>query len=293
MSDAPIDAPPLVYGGFIQNIASAFDGALAEIEAEYNFDLGPEFEIALCRVLRRVLPQRFGVCRGFVVNRRGETAGDDIIIYERMRFPTARLLCEDLSRKEKIPIEATLAYIEAKHTLEINGDSQVSLTHALEQVAKVKALCAHRPAVPLNEIADSVVLGSALTVTAAWGWPTNRNPLYTAIMSRHVRINKGDDHVTDPKVIKVKLEARSEMPDSSPDLIVAGRSNVVVPNFSEGSNRGISVSPFLLIPGGGLVACIGESVAFGLAIATLLWALDYIRLGPMPWQSMFENAIKR
>src|SRR6266498_5826443 len=142
----------LLYGDFVRNMARRFDEALSEIESTYNFELGDEFEIAICNTLRRILPHRFGICRGYVVNRDGEVAGDDIIIYERIRFPTARLLGEDYSRKEKVPIEAVFAYIEAKHTLQLVGDGGSSLLNALRQAGAVKALCEQRQPVPLTQI---------------------------------------------------------------------------------------------------------------------------------------------
>jgi hypothetical protein len=85
----------LMYDGFIKKIATAFEGALAEIDAGFNFDYGPEFEIVMCKTLRRILPQKFGVCRGYLVNQKGTTKGDDIIIYEKI--PTSIhsvLVCE-------------------------------------------------------------------------------------------------------------------------------------------------------------------------------------------------------
>src|SRR5580692_9222880 len=101
------------YDGFVKNLAARFDEALNEIAAVYNFDFGNEFEVAICKVLRRAIPHRYGICRGFVVNAEGQAAGDDIIIYDRIRFPTLRALGqEDYSLKEKIPIEAVYAYIE-------------------------------------------------------------------------------------------------------------------------------------------------------------------------------------
>ena len=56
-------------------------------------------------MLRIFLPSKYGVCRGFVVNRHGDKAGDDIIIYDQEKFPTLRLLPkDDFSLKEEIPI---------------------------------------------------------------------------------------------------------------------------------------------------------------------------------------------
>src|SRR5581483_5839792 len=103
--------PGTLYKGYVANVARRFDEALSQIAANHNLELGGEFEIALCRTLRNALPHRYGVCRGFVVNAEGDAAGDDIIIYDRARFPTLRALGdEDFSRLENIPIEAVYAY---------------------------------------------------------------------------------------------------------------------------------------------------------------------------------------
>ena len=108
----------MFYDGYLQTVATRFDAFFREISAEYNFDNGPEFEIALCKALRVVLPSRFGVCRGFVTTAGGDAVGDDIIIFHRERFGTLRLLEQDtFAQKEKIPLETVCAYIEAKHTL--------------------------------------------------------------------------------------------------------------------------------------------------------------------------------
>jgi hypothetical protein len=81
---------------------------LKRIETEHNFEYGAEFEIALCEVLRQVLPSRVGVCRGYVVSEDGTKAGDDIILFDAARFPTLRLLGESLALKEQVPVEASL-----------------------------------------------------------------------------------------------------------------------------------------------------------------------------------------
>ena len=49
-------------------------------------------------------------------------ARDDIIIYERNRFPLLRLINEsDFCRKQQVPVESVYAYIEAKHSLTLEG----------------------------------------------------------------------------------------------------------------------------------------------------------------------------
>ena len=95
-----------MYGDWLSSVTRQFQDAFGRIEAEYNFDLGPEFEIAICNVLRGLLPRRYGVCRGFVVAKDGTTAGDDIIVFEADRYPVLRSLGEDLSRKQKVPADS-------------------------------------------------------------------------------------------------------------------------------------------------------------------------------------------
>lgn len=45
-----------VYNGIVENIAQAFERELGDIKAVYNFDLGDEFEISVCKFLRRFYP---------------------------------------------------------------------------------------------------------------------------------------------------------------------------------------------------------------------------------------------
>jgi len=106
------------YSDYVKTLSDRFQSNLNTIEAEHGFDYGPEFEVAICKTLRSALPDRYGIARGFVVNAQSVKAGDDIVIFERSRFPTLRLHDrDDYSRKEYIPIEAAYCYIEAKHTL--------------------------------------------------------------------------------------------------------------------------------------------------------------------------------
>lgn len=61
------------YGDYLDNITHRCASLLGDISAGYNFDYGVEFEIALCHLLRAVLPSKYGICRGFVVSFDGAT----------------------------------------------------------------------------------------------------------------------------------------------------------------------------------------------------------------------------
>src|SRR5690606_9041015 len=129
-----------LYDGLIVRLAEKFTRRIEEIESDFNFELGDEFEFAICDILQNMLPDKFGVARGFVVNKNGEKKGDDIIIYDRNRFPTLRFHDKNqFHRLENIPIEAVYAYIEAKHSIEYNSsDKKNTFFKAFKQSSEAK-----------------------------------------------------------------------------------------------------------------------------------------------------------
>jgi len=48
-----------MYNDYVSNISKQFTSELDKISAFYNFDLGDEFEIAICKLLRKFLPQKY------------------------------------------------------------------------------------------------------------------------------------------------------------------------------------------------------------------------------------------
>ena len=114
-----------------------------------NLEYGVAFEIVLCDTLSNTLPDRFGVCRGYVVTEHNESTGDDIVIFDRGSFPTlAMRRRDDWAGKEFVPAEAVYSYIEAKHTLHLTGDDGQSLSHACGQVQRVKQTASKRAPLP-------------------------------------------------------------------------------------------------------------------------------------------------
>lgn len=131
-----------VYGGYIERLAKKVEARLQAIEAICTY-LGNEFELALCALLEDVLPAKYGVCRGFVVAADGRTAGDDLIIYDKMASPTLRSsLGRQFPGKGQIPVDAVYACIECKHAI---SNSDV-LEKAIGQAEAVKKLLS--PIVP-------------------------------------------------------------------------------------------------------------------------------------------------
>jgi hypothetical protein len=280
---------PLLYNNYVRDVSDRFEQALARIKTEHNFEYGSEFEIAICKTLRAVLPQKFGICRGYVVSALGEKAGDDIIIYDRMRFPTLRALESDnFASKEQVPIEAVYAYIEAKHSICIEGDGGTSFQKALTQVGQVKILCDRRQSVPLcefdlNEKKDGPPVG----------WPEIRNPAYGIIISRHVRLKEGGAILDDPEEILRHFVAAKVMTLLPPDFCVFGKSNMFIPVVPGGREDGGTVmpSPFFQSAISSMNASIVDGVGFGAGLSLLLWALDWIHLGKMPWPAMLEDCV--
>ena len=265
----------MLYDGWLGKIAKRFQEEFDRIEAVYNFDPGPEFEIAICEVLRKLLPQRFGICRGFVIGRDGRKAGDDIIIFDANRFPTIRGLL-GLARKEGVPAEAVLAYIEAKHTLYAVGEEktkQQSLVKASRQVESVKTIPRER-----NTFTPSYKdIASRKWMHRSSEGLDHCNPFYGAVWARTLVGTAADVYRQLPEIGRA----------SGPDVIVAG-STIVLPGVSK---DGFSdLRPFL---GGDATLGVSESVPnpFGIALAHLIWAIEQIQLGDLPWPEMIIEAL--
>ena len=286
--------PSLMYGGFVETLALRFEQELQRISAEFNFDLGDEFEIACCSVLRSALPERFGVCRGFVVNRMGEAFGDDIIIFDRMMFPLLRANGQpDFGRKERVPIEAVYAYIECKHTIYLGeSDCASSLKRASNQVAKVKECCSKRNKMAYAQTDPYVHRTSEAGVGPRW-MPRVRNPPFGMVFSRRVAL-EGERHpCNDSAAIHNALLTGNELENSQflVDVIIAGPHNTM--NASYIGDDGRHQHCLFMIPEERCSFSVFHVpyLAFGIGIAHLLAALDWIRLGCMPLEFVLSEAL--
>src|SRR5262249_12604964 len=102
----------MLYRGYLQDLATAFRRRFEQMSTAFNFEHGNGFEVALCRVLRDIFAQKYGICRVFVVPADANSAGDDIIIYDRYRFPKLRIFPQkSYELRQNIPVEAVYAYI--------------------------------------------------------------------------------------------------------------------------------------------------------------------------------------
>lgn len=276
-----------LYDNYISRLSDIFRAELNTIKAVYNFDYGNEFEIAICRVLRKILPMNFGICRGFAVASDGTKAGDDIIIYDSSRFPTLGLRdYNDFSRKEYIPIEAIYAYIEAKYTLDFSENQNGNLDKALKQVNDVKEICNKRVAVELNHF-DNLVLPK---VNAAWDYPPIKNKSWGAIFCSRIRYQ--GEIITDPKEIQGFVSNNQFKAFNRPDLMIFGSDLVSIPVFPNQPTKGKdTMSYFFLNEKTGYKTPIVKNLAEGIGLCQLLGALNRIKLGEIEWNKIVLDGI--
>jgi hypothetical protein len=277
-----------LYGDFISNLHKRFSRKLEQIEAEHNFELGNEFEVAVCQILRDFLPGKYGVCRGFVVSRDGQKAGDDIIIYDQERFPTLRQLEKnDFSRLEIVPIEAVYVYIEAKHTLNFCEEAKkCTLVKAMAQVRAVKAQILRREKVSLNSI-DPYLNIWDIEMQTDHSNPTYRNPPMTIILSRFVSVD--GKRTYDAQTIENELIKNPINPDLyCPDLIVAGSSVFAASGIK--TKNGYK-GQLIYAPSQNSVYYTKkmDELTFGIFLSRIAYAVDWIRLGRMPWAEIIND----
>ncbi|OHB67087.1 MAG: hypothetical protein A2Y76_15505 [Planctomycetes bacterium RBG_13_60_9] len=264
------------------------------MRAEHNFELGAEFEVILCKLLRRLLPRQYGVCRGYLTNSKGEVAGDDIVIFNQARFPTIALRGDDdYSRKEYIPIEAACCYVEAKYTLNVRGDDGQSLTKALSQVGCAKQLCTQREQVPLSALSPYHNV-EGLAASMPEGWPEQRNPLFTAIIASAVRERKGATEPLSAVEARDIIVGSFKTDQNSQDLCVLGERLIGIPAVPLANGGRKVMSPFQVhgktAP---MLVALNEDNAFALGLVHLLWALDWIQLGKIPWSDIVRDTLER
>lgn len=276
-----------MYSGFVRTLSERVKLNLGTIEIGHNFDYGPEFEIVMCEALRSVLPDRFGVNRGYLVAEDGARAGDDIVVSARERFPTLALRGHDnFARKEFVPIEAAYCYVEAKHSIVLEGDGPQSLRFACGQVSAAKKLCTRRKAVGPEQIAPYLTVASALVAKTPPGFPTLLNPMFGVVFARHVRRTKDSAPIDDPKEIVALLEGEQIKVEAPADIVVLGENVVIYPAIA-----GRVLSPFFIDGQSTSHTCIVDGVAFGLAFASIMFAIDWIQLGVLPWPKIIVDGL--
>lgn len=286
-----------LYDDFIIRLSEKFTRRLEDIEKDFNFELGDEFEFAICDILQNLLPDNFGVTRGFVVNKDGSKKGDDIIIYDRNRFPTLRFHEKgQFYRLENIPIEAVYAYIEAKHTIEYKyQDKDCSFSKAFKQASEAKELISQRESsdiLSFNPYFKSIpFVNNKLKPSSL---PNINNPAFSCVIARNFKYvgeknQKIDINSLDFLINNIKIPKQRVIPD----LIVLNKDIVFYPrlyengSFKEGvlfNHNAENLSYQILIR---------PNIAYGIFLSHLLYAIDWIKLGKMPWDLIHFDATKQ
>lgn len=276
-----IDKAP--YNDWLCQLAQRFQSKFNDIRTVHNFDYGDEFEIALCEVLSGILPRRASVCRGFIVAQDGTLAGDDIIIFDSARFPALRAIGEDLSRKEQVPAEAVLAYIEAKHTLHVYGTSGQSLEKATAQTAAVKLLT--RTPLEHRHMIPGLDLGAQGKPPATY--PKIKNPWYTAIWSRNSVWPEGQRSILPQTLNGTESCLR-------PDFIATDEGcllPVLLKHESGTTMPRMEIRPFLCEETTHVWTDL-KGISLGLAAVHLLSAIEWIVLSEVPWDRMMTSCLR-
>lgn len=210
--------------------------------------------------------------------------GDDIIIYDQERMPTLRLLENgQYQQKQEIPLEAVYAYFEAKYTLYLDNKGGQTLTKALSQIEKIKQLSRK----PTASTQIDPYTNIQLIQNNQEYWPKFRNPIYTGIFARNIRINnKSTDEVGSFEVLSLLMQVYNYNAINLPDLIIAGRNIVCLPDV-----EGQMESPFHIKDSSRLTPIKSDCNAVGVGLSALSWAIDWIKLGIIYWPSIIASGL--
>lgn len=255
------------YGGYIERLSRKVEARLTDIEAIFNFDLGAEFEVAMCALLEDILPAKFGVCRGFVITEDGRSAGDDLIIYDKLSCPMLRAnISRQYSIKEQIPVEAVYAYIECKHSI---SESSV-VEKAILQTKKVKELILSRRSRANPEYENNGPIYNGKIRDWPRSYPPIQNQPFCAIFAK----------TFDPIV-----PIESQHQPLNPDLLVLGPNYIATQSVVLGPDgvKGALFYDDKYWSGLRIESTTGN--AFGIGLVTLLQALSWIKLEPIDWSN--------
>jgi hypothetical protein len=277
-----------MYSNFLAHISNEATKAFDAILANHNFDNGTEFEVALCKLLQLILPKKYSICRGYVVTADDQKAGDDVIIYNSDNFPKVRIIDDDFAIKQYIPIESVYAYIEAKHTLWIDGKNE-NLTKALQQVSDVKKLTREKRT--LDTFPGGIRLSEgnnvSIKITAAKNWPEYRNPMFGCIISRYLKSSK-QDNIDDKYFLECIKSIHHDMQYAT-DLVIGGENWIGLPTIGDEKNQTID-SPFHL-PEQSQRVWFNKKNSFGVGICNIIRALNYIELTEINYSRLMAHEL--
>ena len=219
-------------------------------------------------------------------------AGDDIVIFDQIRFPTIALRQEeDFSRRDFVPIEAVYCYIEAKYTINIIGDDGQSLSKAISQISAAKKLCTQRTPVSLSALSPHIN-AEGFNVSMPDGWPEQKNPLFTAIITSQIRKKKNDKGFLSAVDARDLIVGAFKVDQYSQDLCVFGKRLIGIPAVPLPNEKREIRSPFQVYgKTAPMLIALNEDNGFALGLILIMWALDWIQLGKIPWTNVIRNAL--
>jgi hypothetical protein len=140
-----------------------------------NFDSGTGVEDIVREELGKILPSRYRVERGVLVDRHGKTGGDyDLVIFNEFWFPKVKAGASDLSGRSYYPIEGVYAVGEIKQTLDYE-----TLDAALEKLVIAHRL--NRPHTFAKRLAENRESSSCQHGLS--------NPLYSFVLAINISDN--------------------------------------------------------------------------------------------------------
>ncbi|HCQ13811.1 DUF6602 domain-containing protein [Flavobacterium sp.] len=287
-----------LYDDFILKLSERFNRRLEDIENDYNFELGDEFEFAICDILKDLLPSKFGVTRGFVVTKDGLKGGDDIIIYDRNKFPTLRNRDRnEYYRLENIPVEAVYAYIEAKNTIKYEFEKKDCVFFkAFEQATNVKKLIATRESSNILSFNPYFKESPFLTkeIKKSKLLPSINNPAFTCIVSRNFDFKSPTITTPDEFTVEFLIEnILIPKQEIIPDIIVLNKDIVMYPRiFEDGQFKESVLFNHNEKDNLSYQIIVRKNIAYGIFLSHLLFALDWIKLGKMPWDLIHFDATR-
>lgn len=272
------------YKDFAGRLSKRVLARLSLIEAQFNFDYGDEYEVALCEVLADILPARYGVCRGSLVTFDGKEAGDDLIIFDRLAYPTLRSsITPNYSIKEQVPVEAAYAYIECKHRVELAADlgTSKSLAKAVEQVRAAKRLAATRE--PNNNPGYDDQPRFKEKKRGDWPayYPALKNELFGVVFSRHVTLRYDNFAMS-----RIRIGG-----EYAPDLMILGPDWIFSPAANLGSD-GIKASMYFSSAfERQLLAEEFRGDAIGLGLLSLMNVIAWMELLPIDYSGLLNSCL--
>ena len=262
------------YDNFSNRLSKQIEGRFLEIEAIYNFDYGDETEVAICQLLTSILPDKYGVCRGFIIDKTGKKAKcDDVIIYDKLSYPLIRQNGEkDFSLKQQVPVEAVYAYIECKNAIK----TQDVFDKAYKQASDAKEFLFKRESV--NN--DKYEVDGPIYNGKPRDWPRQEPELINQPFSM---------------IITRKWDKNLEFPDTNgkytPDLLILGSNHFASQTAYLGADGPKSALFFDAKCGYPLKVDEINENSFGIGIIMLLQALSNINLQPINWIPVLNDEL--